>query len=110
MAAQGIDLLGLLSGGRAQIDAAALSAKAGSVAQDLRAELLARFVGLGEKVGAHMGADFPEAIAQGARKGAGAANAAAVEEYAPGAGRRVKIALLALLGAGVLGYILWKRR
>lgn len=108
MPAQGIDILGILSGGRAQIDAAALSAKGVEVSQNVRGDLLARMTRMGEIVGGRLGADFTDALAAGARASSARVNNAAAKEYGFD-GDKARAYLLGGLAVLVMLWVTWKR-
>ena len=60
------DILGVLSGGRGQVDAAALSAKAGLLVGQTRNKILSNLRLYGEKAGPVIGSDFIQAVSEGA--------------------------------------------
>jgi len=66
MAYQIPDILGILSGGRGQVDAAALSAKAGLLVGQTRNKILDNLRAYGKKLGPTIGPDFIQAISEGA--------------------------------------------
>lgn len=109
IASKGIDLFGILSGGRAQVDAAALSAKTGQVARDVRADLLEKFTRLGEVVGAHTGADFLQAAAQGAQATGSRARNEAAKSYGVDPAK-IQMTALAIGALILVGLFLWKAR